>query len=71
MDDLRHRDFSDIPDEDLSAEERREIRRRMDTFLGRMQMRRIGKPSAKAPKPKAKRLAAWKPKILSSRPKRP
>jgi hypothetical protein len=69
MDDLHHRDFSNVPDEELSAEERREIRRRLDTFVGRMQMQRTGKPKA-APKPKAKRLAAWKPKIVSRRSKR-
>jgi hypothetical protein len=69
MDDLRERDLTDIPDEELTAEERQEIRRRLDTFVGRMQMQRTGKPKA-APKPKAKRLAAWKPKIVSRRSKR-
>ncbi len=71
MDDLPERDLSDIPDEELSAEERREIRRRLDTFLGRMQMRRIDKPKGDTPKPKPKRLAAWKPKIVSRRSKHP
>jgi len=71
MDDLRERDLTDIPDEELTAEERQEIRRRLDTFVGRMQMQRTGKPKGETPKPKAKRLAAWKPKVVARRAKRP
>ena len=75
MDDLSERDLSGIPDGDLSAEERGEIRRRLDRFLGRMQLRRLAAPggrgkaganaAADAPeRPKKKRLANWKPRVL-------
>lgn len=68
MDDLSERDLSGIADEDLSAEEREEIRRRMDTFLGRMQTRQHSQAGkGGAPKPKAKRLARWSPKSILRR----
>ena len=70
MDDLSERDLSGIADADLSAEERGEMRRRLDSFLGRMQLRRLAAPAAAkgpadaGPAPRRKRLARWKPKVL-------
>ena len=73
MDDLSERDLTGIADADLSAEERGEIRRRLDAFLGRMQIRRLARPggadtpaerAAEEHKPKKPRLARWSPKIL-------
>jgi len=72
MDDLSERDLSGVADQDLSAEERQEIQRRFDSFLGRMQIRRhtrrekSGESEAEsAPKPKRKRVADWRPRALS------
>ena len=67
MDDLSERDLTDIADADLSAEERGEIRRRFDSFLARMQLRRLARPAAQPAepaKPRKPRLARWSPKVL-------
>ena len=73
MDDLSERDLTGIADADLSSEERGEIRRRLDAFLGRMQLRRLARPARtgptaaqpeKAPGPRKPRLARWSPKVL-------
>ena len=75
MDDLSDRDLTGIADRDLSKEERGELRRRMDAFLGRMQIRRLGRPAPQdapqapeSPRPRKRRLAAWKPKVLRRSP---
>lgn len=72
--DLKDRDLSGVADQDLSPDERNEIRRRMDAFVERMQKRRHAKPDAEAKPaaptdrtPKKKRLARWAPKARSRR----
>lgn len=64
MDDLSQRDLSDIPDEDLSPDERRELQRRLEDFVGLLRAR-AGK-GAKAPA-KPKRIMQWDPVALSRR----
>lgn len=73
MNDLSERDLSGIADADLSSEERGEIRRRFDSFLARMQIRRLARPGraatpgaqpAEPAKPRKPRLARWSPKVL-------
>ena len=64
--DLSQRDLSDVPDEDLTPEERQELQRRLDEFVERMQLRRLGKPEPPA-KPKARRIARWDPATISRR----
>jgi len=64
VDDISQRDLSDIPDEKLSPEEREELLRRFDDFVGRLHAR-AGK-TAKAPA-KAKRIMRWDPVTLSRR----
>lgn len=64
MDDLSQRDLSHIPDEELSLEERKELQRRFEDFVGRMR-RRAGKSAVAAAKPK--RIMRWDPVALSRR----
>lgn len=64
MDDLSQRDLSDIPDEDLSPDERRELQRRFADFVGLLRAR-AGK-GAKGPA-KPKRIMQWDPVALSRR----
>ena len=64
MDDLSERDLSHVADEDLTPEERRELNRRMDEFVDRMELRRPGKDAAPE---KPKRIAAWDPAALARR----
>ena len=59
MDDLTQRDLSQIPDEELSPEERRELKRRFDDFVDRLR-ERAGRAPAKKAKTKAKRITRWK-----------
>ncbi|MFQ5776299.1 MAG: hypothetical protein ACE5GS_17410 [Kiloniellaceae bacterium] len=62
MDDLSQRDLSDVPDEDLTPEERRELQRRFNEFLEQLQERREY-DSATGPRPR--RIMRWDPAILS------
>lgn len=65
-DDLSQRDFSGVPDEKLTPEERQEIQRRLDEFVGRMQMRRLQEFEPPA-KPKPRRIVSWDPAALARR----
>ncbi len=82
MDDIRDRDLSSIPDQDLTPEERAELQRRMDEFVDRMELRRPDKPGKAAqpdakveveveaepePDPKAKRYMNWDPAAIARR----
>ncbi len=62
-DDLSQRDLSEIADEDLSPEERRELERRLADFLGRLRGG-IGVTSAEKPK----RIARWNPAAVARKP---
>lgn len=64
MDDLSQRDLSYIPDEELSPEERQELQRRFEDFVGLL-CARAGMRS-KTPA-KAKRIMQWDPVALSRR----
>ena len=59
MSDLRHHDFSRIRDEDLTAEQRREIERRFHAFTRALTRGKPSRtPSASAPK----NVTKWAPK---------
>ena len=64
--DLSERDLSDIPDEDLTEEERAELKRRMDDFVERMRLERYKDPAAQ-PKPEPKRIMHWDPATIARR----
>ena len=66
MDDLSQRDLSQIPDEELSPEERRELKRRFDDLVDRLR-ERAGMGPAKKPKKEPKRVAHWDPTAISRR----
>lgn len=57
MSQLRHADFSRIRDEDLTAEQRREIERRFHAFARAL---KHGKAASKRAAPKT--VAKWQPK---------
>jgi hypothetical protein len=66
MDDLSQRDLSQIPDEELSPEERHELKRRFDDLVDRLR-ERVGMGPAKKPKKKPKRVARWDPSATPRR----
>ncbi len=63
-DDLSQRDLTDVAENDLTTEERRELERRFNDFVTRLR-RRAGVKSAAKKKPK--RYARWDPAALSRR----
>ncbi len=63
-DNLYQRDLSEIADNDLTTEERRELERRFNDFVTRLR-ERAGVKSAANKKPK--RYARWDPAALSRR----
>jgi len=60
MDDLSQRDLSNVADHDLTPEERTELSRRLDDFVGRV-LRRYAPGRTKPAKPK--RVEPWNPAI--------
>lgn len=64
MTDLRHMDFSRIRDEDLTAEQRKEIERRFQAFAGALARVKNPAPAATAPK---KTIAKWAPRVYGAR----
>ena len=63
MDDLKQRDLSNIPESELTQEERNELRRRFEEFVGILR-RRSGAPAVEAP---AKRIQRWDPAAMARR----
>lgn len=65
MSDLDQRDLSTVPEEEMTPEERDEVRRRLDDFLDRMRDSAL-KPKKAVQKPK--RITAWSPPVLERKP---
>ncbi len=63
-DDLSQRDLTDVAENDLTTEERRELERRFNDFVTRLR-ERAGVKTAEKKKPK--RYASWDPAALSRR----
>ncbi|WP_193367748.1 hypothetical protein [Pelagibius marinus] len=65
MDDIRHRDLSEIPESEMTLEERRELKRRFEEFVGLMRRpsvaNSIGKPASK------KATKRWDPSTMGKR----
>jgi anti-sigma factor RsiW len=57
-DDLSNRDLSQVADEELTAEERAELRRRLDEFVEAMREQVL---DDSIPSAKPKRVTAWRP----------
>src|SRR3546814_11773002 len=51
MDDIRHRDLSEIPESEMAAEERRELKRRCEEFVGLVRRPADGGSLGEAPSP--------------------
>ena len=63
MSDIKHMDFSRIRDEDLTAEQRKEIERRFQAFA-----RALAKVKNPGPTQSSKRtLAKWAPRVYGAR----
>ena len=66
MDDIKLRDLSHIPESELTEEERRELKRRFEEFVGRL--RKEGDLStAEEAEETPKRVQRWDPRSLSRR----
>ena len=65
MEDIKLRDLSRIPDSRLTHEERVELKRRYDEFVGRL--RKEGNLPPPEAKPKAKRIQPWDPRTIARR----
>jgi hypothetical protein len=65
MDDIRHRDLSAIPESEMTAEERQELKRRFEEFVGLMRRPSvagsIGKPASQ------KKARRWDPASMGKR----
>ena len=67
MNDIRLRDLSQIPESDLTAEERRELRRRFEEFVGRLR-KKGGLSVAQEPEEEeAKQVRRWDPRSMTQR----
>ena len=60
MDDLRQRDLSKKPESELTLEERRELKRRFEEFIG-MVRKKGGLETAPEEAPKPKEVRRWRP----------
>lgn len=58
MDDLSNRDLSQVPDEELSLAERKELRRRLDAFVSAMRNRVFEGRTVEA---RPKSISKWNP----------
>ncbi len=63
MSDLKQRDLSNIPESELTQEERQELRRRFEEFVGILR-RKSGAPAVE---PRAKRIQRWDPAAIARR----
>jgi hypothetical protein len=65
MEDIRHRDLSEIPESEMTMEERRELKRRFEEFVGLMRRpsvaNSIGKPASQ------KSTRRWDPATMGKR----
>jgi len=65
MDDIQNRDLSEIPEADMTMEERRELKRRFDEFVGLMRRPSVASRLGKAPSQKATQ--RWDPATMGKR----
>ena len=65
MDDIRHRDLSEIPEAEMTAEERRELKRRFEEFVGLVRRPAVAGSLGRAPSQKATK--HWDPATMGRR----
>ena len=59
MEDIRQRDLGQIPEADLTDEERAELKRRFEEFVGRLRQKGTLEPASA---PKEKQVRPWDPR---------
>jgi len=69
MEDIRERDLSQIPEEDLTQEERHELRRRFKEFVGVMRKNGVNLGGGKKSE-KKKSVRRWDPSTMGRRSSR-
>lgn len=62
MDDIKHRDLSEIPEAEMTAEERRELKRRFDEFVGLVRRPAVAGSLGKSPS--QKQTQQWDPATM-------
>jgi hypothetical protein len=65
MDDIRHRDLSEIPESEMTAEERHELKRRFEEFVGLVRRPAVAGSLGKAPN--QKQTQRWDPASMGKR----
>lgn len=65
MDDIKHRDLSAIPEDEMTAEERRELKRRFDEFVGLVRRPAVAGSLGRAPS--QKQTTRWDPATMGKR----
>lgn len=65
MDDIRHRDLSEIPESEMTVEERRELKRRFEEFVGLVRRPSVAGSLGKAPGQKSTQ--RWDPATMGKR----
>lgn len=65
MDDIRHRDLSAIPESEMTAEERRELKRRFEEFVGLVQRPAVAGSLGRSPS--EKQTKRWNPATMGKR----
>lgn len=68
MDDIRHRDLSEIPESEMTVEERQELKRRFEEFVGLVRRPAVAGSLGKAPSQKATK--RWDPATMGRRGRR-
>jgi hypothetical protein len=65
MDDIKHRDLSAIPESEMTEEERRELKRRFDEFVGLVRRPAVAGSLGKSPS--QKQTKEWDPATMGRR----
>ena len=65
MDDIMHRDLSAIPESEMTEEERRELKRRFDEFVGLVRRPAVAGSLGKSPS--QKQTKEWDPATMGRR----
>jgi hypothetical protein len=65
MEDIRHRDLSEIPESEMTPEERSELKRRFEEFVGLVRRPAVASSLGKAPG--QKQTKRWDPATMGKR----
>jgi hypothetical protein len=65
MEDIRNRDLSEIPESEMTAEERHELKRRFEEFVGLVRRPSVADSLGKSPS--QKQTKSWDPSTMGRR----